>query len=104
MEIKLWEMMVKLTEQYAAAEGLYLLAALAGMTDVDAVTLSMTDYARRLPDAMAVAGAGVIIAALSNTVVKCILVFTLGSRVLANKLFIATLLIVTAGVITLFVR
>lgn len=97
-------LLVKLTEQYAAAEGLYLVAALAGMTDVDAVTLSMTDYARRLPDVMAVAGAGVIIAALSNTVVKCILVFTLGSRVLANKLFIATLLIVTAGVITLFVR
>lgn len=95
-------LLVKLTEQYAAAEGLYILAAVAGMTDVDAVTLSMTDYARRLPDALAVASAGVTIAALSNTVVKCMLVFVLGSRVLANKLLIATLVILSGGLTALF--
>lgn len=95
-------LLVKLTEQYAAAEGLYILAAVAGMTDVDAVTLSMTDYARRLPDALTVASAGVTIAALSNTVVKCMLVFVLGSRVLANKLLIATLVILSGGLTALF--
>ena len=97
-------LLVKLTEQYAAAEGLYLVAAVAGMTDVDAVTLSMTDYARRLPDALTVAAAGVTIAALSNTVVKCTLVFALGSRVLANKLLVATLVILSGGLAALFFR
>ena len=97
-------LLVKLTEQYAAAEGLYLVAAVAGMTDVDAVTLSMTDYARRLPDALTVASAGVTIAALSNTVVKCMLVFALGSRVLANKLLVATLVILSGGLAALFFR
>src|SRR5690606_40080913 len=97
-------LLVKLTEQYAAAEGLYLVAAVAGMTDVDAVTLSMTDYARRLPDALTVAAAGVTVAALSNSVVKCMLAFALGRRVLANKLLVATLVILSGGLAALFFR
>lgn len=94
-------LLVKLTEQYAAAEGLYLLAAVAGMTDVDAITLSMAEYAEQSAAALTVAASAVTVAALSNTLVKCGLVYALGGRVLAHKLAIATLVILALGIAVL---
>lgn len=90
-------LLVKLTEQYAAAEGLYLLAAVAGMTDVDAITLSMAEYARGSGSGISLAAGAVTVAALSNTLVKCALVYTLGGKALAHKLLAATLVILTLG-------
>lgn len=94
-------LLVKLTEQYAAAEGLYLLAAVAGLTDVDAITLSMAEFAGQSADGLTIAAVAISIAALSNTVVKCALVFTLGARTLANKLLLATAFIILAGSVSL---
>ncbi|MDP2713196.1 MgtC/SapB family protein [Rheinheimera sp.] len=90
-------LLVKLTEQYAAAEGLYLLAAVAGMTDVDAITLSMAEYARGSASSVTLAAGAITVAALSNTLVKCVLVYTLGGKALAHKLLAATLVILTLG-------
>ncbi|GAB2913217.1 MgtC/SapB family protein [Rheinheimera gaetbuli] len=95
-------LLVKLTEQYAAAEGLYLLAAVAGMTDVDAITLSMAQYAGQSAEALTVAGSAITVAALSNTLVKCGLVYALGGRALAHKLAISTLVILALGVAVLW--
>lgn len=87
---------VKLTEQYAPAGGFYVVAAVAGLTDVDAITLSMSDYARQ-GNALAVAATAITIAALSNTVIKCGLVLVLGSRALRTRLAVATGVILVAG-------
>lgn len=87
---------VKLTERYASAEGLYVVAAVAGLTDVDAITLSMADYARQ-GNALAVAATAIAVAALSNTVVKCGMVLVLGSRSLRVRLALATLAVLVAG-------
>jgi uncharacterized membrane protein (DUF4010 family) len=94
-------LLVKLTEHYAAEEGLYLLAAVAGLTDVDAITLSMSEYGRQSAAALTTAAVAITIAALSNTVVKCAMVYTLGARALANKVLLATAAIVTAGIISI---
>ncbi|GAB59803.1 hypothetical protein RNAN_2816 [Rheinheimera nanhaiensis E407-8] len=94
-------LLVKLTEHYAAEEGLYLLAAVAGLTDVDAITLSMSEYGRQAAEGLTTAAVAITIAALSNTVVKCALVYTLGARALANKVLLATAAIVSAGVISI---
>lgn len=94
-------LLVKLTEHYAAEEGLYLLAAVAGLTDVDAITLSMSEYGRQSAEGLTTAAVAIIIAALSNTVVKCVLVYTLGARALANKVLLATAAILTAGIISI---
>ena len=91
---------VKLTERYAPAEGLYLVAAVAGLTDVDAITLSMADYARQ-GNAPAVAATAIAIAALSNTMVKCGLVLVLGSPALRKRLAAATAAILLAGLIAI---
>jgi uncharacterized membrane protein (DUF4010 family) len=89
---------VKLTERFASAEGLYLVALVAGLTDVDAITLSMADYARQ-GNAPAIAATAIVIAALSNTVVKCGLVLVLGSHALRMRLAGATVAIVVAGLL-----
>lgn len=94
-------LLVKLTEQYAAAEGLYLLAAVAGMTDVDAITLSMAEYAEQSAAALTVAASAITVAALSNTLVKCGLVYAVGGRALAHKLAMATLVILALGIAVL---
>ncbi|MDP5134807.1 MgtC/SapB family protein [Rheinheimera baltica] len=96
-------LLVKLTEQYAVDEGLYLLAAIAGLTDVDAISLSMAEYAKRTPDGLALAAGAITIAALSNTVVKWALVFVLGGRALANKLAVATVIILALGLLVLLI-
>jgi uncharacterized membrane protein (DUF4010 family) len=95
-------LLVKLTGKYAAAQGLYVLAAVAGLTDVDAITLSMAEYARLRADELSLAAGAITVAALSNTAVKCAMVFVLGSRTLAHKLLIATLIIMTLGFAVLF--
>lgn len=92
---------VKLTERYASVEGLYLVAAVAGLTDVDAITLSMAEYARQ-GGGPAVAAAAIAIAALSNTLVKWGMVAVLGSRPLRLRLAGATAAILAAGLLAVW--
>lgn len=89
---------VKLTEHYAPAEGLYLVAAVAGLTDVDAITLSMTELARQ-NNQLSLSAAALLVAVLSNTLVKGLLVMTLGSVLLRRKLMLATSLILLVGML-----
>jgi uncharacterized membrane protein (DUF4010 family) len=89
-------LVVKLTQQYLPGGGLYVVAGLAGLTDVDAITLSMADFARQGGDAATAVGA-IAVASVSNTLVKCGLVATLGSRALRMRLVPAGLAILAAG-------
>lgn len=91
---------VKLAEHYLPAHSLYWLAALAGMTDVDAITLSMTELARQ-GSALALVGVAVIIAAMSNTVVKCGLVLAIGNPALRRYLLPGTIVILCSGLVAL---
>jgi uncharacterized membrane protein (DUF4010 family) len=74
-------------------------AGLAGMTDVDAITLSMAEYARS-GDAHFAADA-IVLATLTNTTVKCGIVVVLGGAVLRRPVLIATgaILVATVGTI-----
>jgi uncharacterized membrane protein (DUF4010 family) len=93
-------LIVQLTQRYLEGGGLYAVAALAGLTDVDAITLSLADFARLGGDARTAAGA-IVIAALSNTVVKCAMVVALGSPALRRPLLPATAAILATGVAAL---
>lgn len=86
---------VKVVQQRSPGEGLYLLAGLAGLTDVDAITLSMADYARSGDGDVAVNA--IVIATLANTVVKSMIAAVLGSRTLARLVLLATAAILIAG-------
>jgi uncharacterized membrane protein (DUF4010 family) len=60
---------VKIVQEHFPPSGLYAVAALAGLTDVDAITLSMSEFAQSGEAGVAVMA--IVIAALSNTLVKC---------------------------------
>jgi uncharacterized membrane protein (DUF4010 family) len=68
--------------------GLYLVAALAGLTDVDAITLSMARPGGHAAAGTAAAAIG--IAAASNTVVKCAMTALVGSPGLRRHVVVAT--------------
>ena len=87
---------VELTQAYAPVGGLYVVAALAGLTDVDAITLSMAQSSQD-GIGFTVATHAIGIAALSNTLVKCAMVLVLGRGPLRPRLAIATAALVACG-------
>lgn len=93
-------LVVKLTQHYFPAQGLYFVAGLAGLSDVDAITMSMADYARTGGDAPTAVGA-IVIASLTNTVVKCIMVIFLGSALLRKRIMFGAIMILLAGALSL---
>lgn len=87
---------VHLVEQHAPSGGVYLVAVVAGVTDVDAITLSLAASARESGNA-SVAVQAIFVAAVANTVVKLALVSALGGRQLRARLAAATAAMVAAG-------
>ncbi|WP_337879697.1 MgtC/SapB family protein [Rheinheimera sp.] len=88
---------VKLAEHYLPGQGVLWLAALAGLTDVDAISLSMADLALR-QNQVQLAAQAILLACVSNTLVKTAMVLVSGSRALAVKIVAVTaLLVVMAG-------
>lgn len=69
----------KAAQVYLGEAGLYLAAGIAGLSDVDAITLAMADMARNDPQTLDVAARAIVIAALANTLVKSGLAAGLGS-------------------------
>lgn len=86
-------LVVKLAETYASDVGVYVVAALAGSVDVDAITLSVAGQ----PGDLSRAATAIVIAALSNTVVKCSMAAVLGASGLRRHIVIATVAILAAG-------
>jgi uncharacterized membrane protein (DUF4010 family) len=95
---------VKLVQHYAPGSGLIGVAALAGSTEVDAITLSMAAGARDGSIAAPTAVDAILVAALSNTLVKLGFVVALGAPALKRRVGVATAaLVVVGGAIALFV-
>jgi uncharacterized membrane protein (DUF4010 family) len=86
---------VKLVQAYFPPQGMYFVAALAGLTDVDAITLSMAEFGKSGDAAIAVIA--IVIAAVSNTLVKCGLAVGLGGQVFGRNLMVATAATLVAG-------
>jgi uncharacterized membrane protein (DUF4010 family) len=89
-------LLVELVQAYAPGRGIYFVAALAGTTDVDAITLSMAQYAHGGNPHLAVHA--ITIAALANTVVKSAMVAMLGGRALRTSVLVAAAAIIATGV------
>jgi uncharacterized membrane protein (DUF4010 family) len=76
-----------------------MVAVLAGLTDVDAITLSMAEYARS-GDAHVAVNA-IVLATLANTMVKCGIVAMLGGALLRRPVIVATGAILAAAITTI---
>ena len=91
-------LVVAAVERYFPGQGYYLVAALAGLTDVDAITLSMTGLARSGGAPLATVAGSLVVAALANTLVKCGLVVATGGAKLRRSIVAVTAAVVVVGV------
>lgn len=91
----------KAAEVYLGETGLYLAAAVAGLTDVDAITLAMANLAQGDPAQTGIAARAVLIAVLANTLVKSGMATSLGSRQLRAVTLPVSGGLVLAGVLTI---
>lgn len=87
---------VRGVEIYGPRGGLYVVAALAGLTDVDAITISVAQSARSSA-AIATAVTALVIAVSSNTAVKLGLTLFLGTAALRRRTTLGAAIIVAAG-------
>lgn len=93
-------LVVKLAEHYAPAQGIYVVAMLAGVADVDAITLSMAELAQQ--DKVVLAAHALMLALLSNTLVKAVLVQSLASSGVKRRLLPAAAVIFSGTLLVWF--
>ncbi len=90
----------KAAEIQIGARGVYGSAVLAGITDVDAITLSLAEL-NRSGTAASVATTGIVLAAVTNTVVKAVLATLAGGVRFGRRLAPFFLLVLAGGVLAL---
>jgi uncharacterized membrane protein (DUF4010 family) len=78
--------------------GLYLSSILSGLADVDAITLSVAELSRGDGLELSTGARAIVLAAMSNTVVKGGIVLSSGSSALRKALLPGFLLMLVAGV------
>ena len=91
--------LVNRAQELLSERAVYVVAALAGLTDVDAITLSMAREAGHASSNTAVTA--ITIAVLANTLVKTGLVWWLGSRALAARVLPAAAVIAVGAAVSL---
>ena len=92
---------VKIVQETMPPSGLYAVAALSGLVDVDAITLSMAELAKSGRSQVRQSRHRTI-AALSNTLVKCGMVVVLAGLALGKPILIATAATLLAGLAAAF--
>jgi len=90
-------LVVAAVRRYFPGQGYYVVAALAGLTDVDAITLSMAGVVRDGGADLRTATAAIVVAALANTLVKCGIIVGTAAAALRSRVVLVTLLVVAAG-------
>ena len=94
-------LIVAAVRKYLPPSSVYFVAGIAGLTDVDAITLSMARMAQE-GGGEELAARAITIAAVSNTLIKGGMVVGLGSRDLAKRVGPAALIILVAGLVAAF--
>jgi uncharacterized membrane protein (DUF4010 family) len=87
----------KAAEAYLGATGLYLAGAVAGLTDVDAISLSMANLATTSPGIIKIAQRTIVIAVISNTLVKAGMAAFMGAPALRRTILLVTVLLFAAA-------
>ena len=93
----------KAAQQAFGTSGIYLSSLVAGIADVDAVTLSLAELHRQGLES-STASAGITIAAATNTIVKAGIAVVLGGQALRRRIVTTFLLMLAAGAVAIFAR
>jgi uncharacterized membrane protein (DUF4010 family) len=80
--------------------GVYVASALSGVTDVDAITLSVSELASNSQMESQVAGFAVVLAALVNTIAKGVMAWSLGSNELRKTIIRGFSIIILTGLLS----
>ncbi|MBN1579266.1 MAG: MgtC/SapB family protein [Anaerolineae bacterium] len=88
----------KAAQMYLPTAGVYLASIVAGLTDVDAITLSMAELSSTGGLDLTTAARAIVLAAMSNTVVKGGIVLSSGAPALRKALLPGLIAMLVAGV------
>jgi uncharacterized membrane protein (DUF4010 family) len=95
---------IKTAEIYLGEQGIFATSFLAGLADVDAITLSISDLTRIGGSISLQTGRiSIILATLSNTLAKGILVFSLGSKSIRRFVWPIIIVILAIGLGFIFI-
>ena len=89
-------------QTYFGNTGLYLAGALAGLTDVDAIALSMANLAQQDPSNAGPAARTIVIAVISNTMVKCGMAIWLGAPTMRRTMIPITGALAVSGAVAAY--
>jgi uncharacterized membrane protein (DUF4010 family) len=92
----------KAAQVYFGDTGLYLAGALAGLTDVDAIALSMASLAKQDPSSSSAAARTIVIAVISNTMVKCGMAIWLGAPSMRRTMTPITIALAVSGALAAY--
>lgn len=91
------QLLLRWGQEWWPGQGALVVAAVAGLTDVDAITLSMAEQASVAADRIGLAVSAITIAAASNTLVKAAWAVALGPRAWRWPMCLATALVLAVG-------
>ena len=95
--------LARVAQVYFGETGLYLASGIAGLTDVDAITMAMADRAKVDVATLTVGARAIIIAVLANTLAKGAMAVGIGSAELRRIMLPVSALLFGVGVVGLFV-
>jgi uncharacterized membrane protein (DUF4010 family) len=95
--------LAKAAQVYLGDTGLYLAAGIAGLTDVDAITLAMADLTRAEQGNLDIATRAIVIAVLANTLVKSGMAASLGSASLRRVTLPISAALFVAGIVAVVI-
>jgi len=90
-------LLARAAQLYFGDAGVYVASALAGLTDVDAITLAMADLVKVDPASLPLGARAVVMAVLANTVAKSAMVLGLGSSELRRLMLPVSLGLLALG-------
>jgi uncharacterized membrane protein (DUF4010 family) len=91
------QLLVGYANEYFGDSGVYIASLIAGLTDIDAITISMADYQEKSIQ-IGVAGAAIILAAFSNTLIKYAFCLIFGNTTLRKYSTIGFVALFLAGI------
>ncbi len=94
--------LVKLLQALFGSSGLYIASVLAGLADVDAITISMATLASNGEISTSVAVTGITLAVASNTITKAGIAYLFGGKEFAKKVLLCSAIILTVGLLAIF--
>lgn len=91
---------IQFAQEWFGETGVYLTSLLAGLTDVDAITLSVSRMISNSQLELNVAGIAIVLSVLSNTIAKSVIASSSGSPALRRTILIAFGIILLVGLVS----